>query len=197
MNQREIWDAEAATFDDEADHGLADPATREAWRALLLGVLPPAPARIADLGCGTGSLSVLLAEEGYAVDGLDFSPEMVARARAKADAAGVAVEVVVGDARAPGLPPASYDVVLSRHVLWAMDDPALALVRWLELLAPGGTLLLVEGSWSTGAGITAAQAAALVRKTGREADVRLLLEPVYWGKEITDERYLLVSGSAR
>ena len=82
MDQRELWDAEAATFDDEADHGLADPATREAWRALLLGVLPPAPARIADLGCGTGSLSVLLAREGYAVDGLDLSPERVARARA-------------------------------------------------------------------------------------------------------------------
>jgi SAM-dependent methyltransferase len=197
MDQRELWDAEAATFDDEADHGLADPATREAWRALLLGVLPPAPARIADLGCGTGSLAVLLAEEGYAVDGLDLSPEMVARARAKADAAGVSVDLTVGDAQAPGLPPASYDVVLSRHVLWAMDDPALALDRWLALLASGGTLLLVEGSWSTGAGITAAQAAALVRETGREADVRLLPEPVYWGKEIADERYLLVSASPR
>jgi SAM-dependent methyltransferase len=197
MDQRELWDAEAATFDDEADHGLADPATREAWRALLLGVLPPAPARIADLGCGTGSLSVLLAEEGYAVDGLALSPEMVARARAKADAAGVSVDLMVGDAQAPGLPPASYDVVLSRPVLWAMDDPALALERWLALLASGGTLLLVEGSWSTGAGITAAQAAALVRETGREADVRLLPEPVYWGKEIADERYLLVSASPR
>ncbi len=197
MNQREIWDAEAATFDDEADHGLADPATRQAWRALLLGVLPPAPARIADLGCGTGTLSVLLAQEGYAVDGLDISPEMVDRARAKADAAEVSVDLEVGDAQAPDLPPASYDVVLSRHVLWAMDDPALALDRWLALLAPGGTLLLVEGSWSTGAGITAAEAATLVRDTGREADVRLLPEPVYWGKPITDERYLLVSGSAR
>ena len=197
MDQRELWDAEAATFDDEADHGLADPATREAWRALLLGVLPAAPARIADLGCGTGSLSVLLAREGYAVDGLDLSPEMVARARTKADGAGVSVDLTVGDAQAPGLPPASYDVVLSRHVLWAMDDPALALDRWLALLASGGTLLLVEGSWSTGAGITAAQAAALVRETGREADVRLLPEPVYWGKEIADERYLLVSASAR
>jgi SAM-dependent methyltransferase len=197
MDQRELWDAEAATFDDEADHGLADPATRGAWRALLLGALPAAPARIADLGCGTGSLSVLLAEEGYAVEGLDLSPEMVARARAKADAAGVSVDLTVGDAQAPGLPPASYDVVLSRHVLWAMDDPALALDRWLALLASGGTLLLVEGSWSTGAGITAAQAAALVRETGRQADVRLLPEPVYWGKEITDERYLLVSASPR
>ena len=197
MGQRDIWDAEAATFDEEADHGLADPATREAWRRLLLGVLPPAPARVADLGCGTGTLSVLLAQEGYAVDGLDISPEMVERARAKAAAAGVPVESGVGDAQAPDLPPAAYDVVLSRHVLWAMDDPVLALDRWLGLLAPGGTLLLVEGSWSTGAGVTAARAETLVRETGRAAVVRLLPEPVYWGKEITDERYLLVSAPAR
>ncbi|GAB2867595.1 hypothetical protein GCM10027026_17010 [Myroides odoratimimus subsp. xuanwuensis] len=80
---RELWDREALTFDDEADHGLADPATRAAWRDLLLGVLPAAPARIADLGCGTGTLTRLLVDEGYDVDGVDFSPEMIRRARAK------------------------------------------------------------------------------------------------------------------
>ena len=47
---------------------------------MLLEHLPPAPARVADLGCGTGTLSVLLAEEGYRVDGLDLSPAMVALA---------------------------------------------------------------------------------------------------------------------
>ncbi len=60
---------------------------RDAWRALLLGVLPPAPAAVADLGCGTGTLAVLLAEHGYAVDALDFSPAMVRLAEAKVDAA--------------------------------------------------------------------------------------------------------------
>jgi SAM-dependent methyltransferase len=193
MDSRELWDREAPTFDDEPDHGLADEATRDAWRTMLLGVLPAAPARIADLGCGTGTLAVLLAREGYAVDGLDFSPEMVARARAKAAASEVAVDVRVGDANAPGLARAAYDVVLSRHALWAMDDPAAALERWLALLAPGGVLLLVEGSWSTGAGITAEEAVVLVRGTGREVELRRLPEAVYWGKEITDDRYLLVS----
>ena len=193
MDPRELWDAEAPTFDDEPDHGLFDELTRDAWRTMLLGVLPPTPARVADLGCGTGTLAVLLAEEGYTVDGVDVSPEMVARARAKAEAADVAVDVRLGDANAPRLDPASYDVVLSRHVLWAMDDPAAALERWLALLAPAGVLVLVEGSWSTGAGIPSEHAAALVRGTGRDADLRPLPAAVYWGKEITDDRYLLVS----
>ena len=193
MNSRELWDREAPTFDEEPDHGLGDEVTRDAWRTLLLGVLPPAPARVADLGCGTGTLAVLLAEDGYAVDGLDVSPEMISRARAKAEVADVDVDARVGDANAPDLERAAYDVVLSRHVLWAMDDPAAALRRWLGLLAPGGALVLVEGSWSTGAGITAEEAVALVRGTGREAELRRLPEAVYWGKEISDDRYLLLS----
>lgn len=77
---RASWDLEAASFDAELDHGLADPDTRAAWRDLLLDVLPPAPARVADLGCGTGTLARLLVDEGYTVDGLDFSPEMIRRA---------------------------------------------------------------------------------------------------------------------
>ena len=192
---RALWDAEAAGFDDEPDHGLGDPETREAWRTLLRSVLPTAPARVADLGCGTGTLAVLLAADGYAVEGLDVSPEMVARARAKAAAAGVPVGVRVGDANAPALDPASYDVVLSRHVLWAMDDPAAALARWVDLLRPGGRLVLVEGSWSTGAGITRQEAARLVLGTGRHVEVLPMPEPVYWGKAITDDRYLVVSRS--
>jgi methylase of polypeptide subunit release factors len=43
---------------------LLDPRVRQAWRGRLLAELPPAPAAIADLGCGTGTLSVLLAAEG-------------------------------------------------------------------------------------------------------------------------------------
>jgi SAM-dependent methyltransferase len=189
-NDIDLWDREAQTFDEAADHGLADPGCREAWRTLLLEHLPPAPARVADLGCGTGTLALLLAEEGYAVDGVDFSPEMVRRAR---DKAGDVARFVEGDAAAPPLEPASYDVVLSRHVLWAMPSPADALDRWTALLRPGGRLLLVEGSWSTGAGLTAEQTVDLVERSGREAHLRRMPEPVFWGRVITDDRYLIAS----
>ena len=187
-----MWDGEAAAFDEPADHGLRDPAVRAAWRSLLVSLVPAAPARVADLGCGTGTLSLLLADEGYAVDGVDFAPAMVARAVAKA-AGRHDVRFGVGDAAEPPLEPGTYDVVLCRHVLWALPDPAAALRRWVDLLAPGGRLVLVEGRWSTGAGLTAAETVALVEATGRPAELTRLTDPVYWGRAITDERYVVRS----
>jgi SAM-dependent methyltransferase len=193
MTSRESdrWDVEAETFDDEPDHGLHDPHVRDAWRSLLLGLVPPIPSRIADLGCGTGTLSLLLAEEGHSVHGVDLSPEMVRRAVAKAGSF-PGSEFAVGDAADPQLDPGSYAVVLCRHVLWALPDPAAAVGRWAGLLAPGGRLILVEGSWSTGAGLTADQTLALVEGAGLVPEHRVLDDPAYWGRRIDDERYVVV-----
>jgi len=192
-----LWDAEAPAFDEAPDHGLLDADVRAAWRDLLLGVLPPAPADVVDLGCGTGTLAVLLAEQGYAVHALDFSPAMVSLACAKlADAPRRVRDLVTvrdGDAAEPGLAPASADVVLCRHVLWAMPDPALAVRRWVAALRPGGRLVLVEGDWSTGAGLTAARCAEIVGESCARVQVRHLPDPRLWGREITDERYLVVA----
>jgi SAM-dependent methyltransferase len=187
------WDIQAGTFDNGADHGLRDPRVRDAWRRLLLAHLPPAPAAIADIGCGTGSLSVLLAAEGYAVTGLDFAPAMIRSARAKARAAGVSARFVLSDAAAPALPPASFDVVVARHVLWAMPDADQALAAWLRLLLPGGTLVLIEGRWSTGAGLTTAEIGRAVLRHRADATITALDDPALWGAPVSDERYLLVS----
>jgi len=187
------WDSQAATFDHEPDHGLLDPRVRQAWQRLLLAELPAAPAAVADLGCGTGTLSVLLAAEGYAVTGLDFAPQMIRAARAKARAASVSARFELSDAAAPTLPAASFDVVLARHVLWAMPDTDDTLEAWLRLLLPGGLLLLVEGRWSTGAGLTAQEAGRAVLRHRSDATITVLSDPALWGAPVTDERYLLVS----
>lgn len=189
----DYWDDQADTFDEEADHGLRDPRVRDAWRRLLLAHLPAAPAAVADIGCGTGSLSVLLATEGYAVTGLDYAPAMLRAARAKARAAGASARFVLSDAAAPVLPPASFDVVLARHVLWAMPDADAALAAWLRLLLPGGTLALVEGHWFTGTGLTAAEAGRAVLRHRADATITALDDPLLWGGPVSDERYLLVS----
>ncbi len=187
------WDNEAAKFDEAADHGLRDPVVRQAWSDLLLPLIGPAGQRIADLGCGTGSVSILLAGAGHHVTGLDFSGEMIKRAEAKTTAVDPRPTFLVADAADPPLDEGEFDVVLSRHVLWAMPDPAAALGRWVRLLKPDGRLLLIEGDWVTGAGLPAAECLRLVGLYRADAQLRHLNDPPYWGGPITDERYLITS----
>ncbi|MEV0131791.1 class I SAM-dependent methyltransferase [Dactylosporangium sp. NPDC050688] len=192
-NGSAIWDTYAATFDEEPDHGLRDPSVRSAWASLLASVLPVAPVPVVDLGCGTGSLTTLLAEAGHHVYGLDASSNMLKVARHKAAHHGVAVSLIRGDVSRPPFALGSFDVVLVRHVLWAVQDPETTLARWIGLLRPQGRLVLIEGRWATGAGLSAAECTSLVRRHGRKAELRLLDEDPLWGKTITDERYLLLS----
>lgn len=188
-----FWDAQARSFDDEPDHGLRHPAVRAAWSALLHRLLPVPAARVLDVGCGTGTLSILLAEQGHEVTGIDISPQMIEIACQKARAASVTIDLRVGDAADPHVDPKSFDVVLARHVLWALPDPALGLGRWISLLDDGGQLVLIEGRWSTGAGLTAAQTLELVARCGRSAEALSLSGAEYWGKPIDDERYIVIS----
>ena len=80
---RQFWDGYAADYDAEPDHGLRGPGMHRAWRDLLARALPPAPARVADLGCGTGSLTEVVASLGHRVWACDSSAAMVALAGAK------------------------------------------------------------------------------------------------------------------
>jgi 2-polyprenyl-3-methyl-5-hydroxy-6-metoxy-1,4-benzoquinol methylase len=190
---RTFWDAEANDFDAEVDHGLTTPEARSAWWELMRDLLPPAPARVADLGCGTGSLSVLMAEHGYDVVGRDLSPAMIQLAKRKAEAHGLVIDFETGDASQREVRDGTFDVVLARHVVWALPDPSSALVAWLRLLQPNGRLVLVEGRWATDAGLTAAELTALVEPVARVVELRHLTNASLWGHEITDERYAVVA----
>ncbi|WP_369176772.1 class I SAM-dependent methyltransferase [Streptomyces mutabilis] len=188
------WDARAADFDDEPDHGLRDPEVRRAWAARLRSWLPERPGDLLDLGCGTGSLSLLASEQGHRVTGVDLSPAMLGQARAKL--AGRDAVFLTGDAAAPPVGGQRFDAVLVRHVLWALPDPARALRHWRELLRPGGRLVLVEGVWGAVApvGIPAARLTALLAPlAGRVRVERLSDDPVLWGREVADERYAVVA----
>jgi ubiquinone/menaquinone biosynthesis C-methylase UbiE len=191
---RSLWDAEAETFDDAADHGLRDPDVRRAWAHLLLPLIDGRGLQIADLGCGTGTLSLLLASEGgHLVSGVDFSAEMIRRAREKGDRTIPKPAFTVADAADPPLAAGSFDVVLSRHALWAMPDPAVALRNWSELLKPTGMLILIEGRWNTGVGLTADECVRLVSELRNDVDLRVLDDPSYWGGPTADQRYLIIS----
>jgi SAM-dependent methyltransferase len=203
-----FWDAAASTFDDEADHGLHDPRVRDAWAARLGSWIPNPPGDVLDLGCGTGSLTLLLAEHGHRVVGVDLSPNMVERARRKIAAAGLDARVMVGDATAPPPLDHSFDTVLSRHLVWTLPDPTAALRRWAALPRKGGRLVLVEGRWDTQTrdntyvdgdalpwmgGVSAETLAETLQPLVSELRVEPLTDPDLWGRAINDERYAIVA----
>ncbi|WP_432036232.1 methyltransferase domain-containing protein [Streptomyces cucumeris] len=199
------WDSAAADFDDEPDHGLRDPGVRAAWAARLRDWLPGRPSGepldVLDLGCGTGSLALLLTEDGHRVTGVDRSAAMAERARAKL--AGTGATVLTGDAAAPPVAERAFDVLLVRHLLWLLPEPAAVLRRWARLLRPGGRLVLVEGRWgeSDPVGLTSAELTRMVAPLADRTRLEQLgPDAALWGREVRDERYVLVAdlaGTAR
>ena len=71
------------------------------------------PRQILDLACGTGNVSELLAQEGFAVTGVDIAPGMIAQAQAKAAAANLPITYAVQDAAQLDLPGKRFDLCVS------------------------------------------------------------------------------------
>ena len=205
---RQFWDGYAADYDAEPDHGLRGPGMHRAWRDLLARALPPAPARVADLGCGTGSLTEVVASLGHRVWACDSSAAMVALAGAKVARFADRVTVRQADAADPPLRPRSMDAVVARHVVWTMLDPLAALSNWLRIVRPGGHLVLIEGRWQVhpaasyvggpalpwDGGVSAADLTDALQGLGvTDLVVTPLVEEVLWGRAVEDERYLVVA----
>lgn len=144
---RQHWDRRSANFDEEPSHGILNDAQARAWRGLIAKIAGHAPLSVIDAGCGTGFLSLLFAEAGHRVTGVDFAPAMLEAARAKALARGLDMQFLESDAESISLPPASADLIVERHVLWTLPDPQIALRNWHKLLRSDGRLVLIEGHW--------------------------------------------------
>ena len=118
------------------------------WLPALEGVVERLErgARVADVGCGHGHSSVLLAQ-AFArcrVDGFDTHEASLEAARAGAEAAGVAGRVAFRRADAKSYPAGGYDLVCFFDMLHDLGDPVGAARHAYEALAPDGTLMVVE-----------------------------------------------------
>lgn len=100
-----------------------------------------------DLASGTGVISHLLDDLGFKVTGLDWAEPMLERARRKATDRQRKISFRIGDAENTMEPDEWYDVVVNRHLVWTLVDPAAAFAEWLRVLKPGGTALIVDGDF--------------------------------------------------
>ena len=139
----EFWNAAAANYDERPSHSFQTEEQEAAWKAVLKTLLPLPPAHIMDVGTGTGVIAVALAELGYKVLGIDTAEAMLARGRSKVGEHDL--RFALGDAMNPPGSPQTFDVIISRHVLWTLTNPRQAFGSWLRLLKPGGRIVAIDG----------------------------------------------------
>jgi SAM-dependent methyltransferase len=144
---RAAWNERAAGWDTMSDERPDE--RRQELERVIAALDARAGTRLLDAGCGTGQWAIGLARAGCDVTGVDLAPEMLRRARANADRAGVAIEWREGDIGNLADPDASFDAVQCRCALQFSPVPAGVLREFRRVLRPGGRLFVaVPGALS-------------------------------------------------
>ena len=143
MSEIERWETRYRTGDTPWDTGRP---SAELQRVVAEGRLAPCPAL--ELGCGTGSNAVWLAQRGFDVTAVDISPLAIERARARAAAGGADVRFLTADVLAGPDVGGIFGFFFDRgcyHIVREMD--LVAYLRLLErVLRPGATGLVLTGN---------------------------------------------------
>jgi ubiquinone/menaquinone biosynthesis C-methylase UbiE len=111
---------------------------RRKYEAVLANI--PRTNKILDIGCGTGMLLSLLGGRAELVIGIDFSPEMLQKARRRATGA----PLVLADADHLPFIDGSFDVVVSITLLQNMPNPAATLREFARVLKSNGTAIITS-----------------------------------------------------
>jgi SAM-dependent methyltransferase len=99
-----------------------------------------AGAKVLDVACGSGVVALTAARAGAIVQGVDFTPELIQRAKENAALMRVEASFSEGDAEAIPFPDASFDVVVSQFGHMFAPRPDVAIAEMLRVLKPGGTV---------------------------------------------------------
>ena len=141
----------AVTYD--AITALATPPNETWIRQQLISCIQDQPKQILDLGCGTGSTTLMLKQTFLTaqVIGLDLSPYMLTMAEHKAYQAGLPIQWRHGLAETTGFEQTSFDLVTLSMILHETPPSIsqLILQESFRLLKPGGQLIVLDGNQKT------------------------------------------------
>jgi SAM-dependent methyltransferase len=139
--------------------------------------LPPG-ARVLDVACGSGNLSLPAARAGAIVTGIDIAPNLIETARLRTLAEGLKIKFDEGDAEQLPYADASFDVVVSMFGAMFAPQPGLAAAELLRVCRPGGRIAMAN--W-TPAGFIG----QMFKTTAAHTPPPNIPSPLLWGDENT------------
>ena len=153
-NQDTILDALTSYWTDRAESYSAQNIAemndwrREAWRNLILSHAPQKEVlRVLDIGAGPGFFAINLALAGHEVTAVDVTEEMLQYAKSNAESYGARVDFVLHRGEFLPFKDGSFDLIVSRNVIWNLEYPKEALAEWARVLAPGGRMVYFDANW--------------------------------------------------
>lgn len=107
----------------------------------------PRGAKVLDIGCGPGFFSYLLDGLGMKVTAVDYSEGMIEEAkRILGNRQDCSVCFFQADAQNLPFAENTFDAVVSRNLVWNLEDPEKAYLEWIRILKPGGKLFIFDGN---------------------------------------------------
>ena len=145
---RHYWNSRAEGYTLSNREELEDEHRIFLWEQQIRRALNGRVCRhVLDVGCGPGFFSVLLARLGYEVTAVDYTENMLAEARKNAAHYGVDIDFRRMDAQNLDFEDGIFDLVISRNVLWNLEQPEQAYREWLRVLKPNGTVMNFDGNF--------------------------------------------------
>jgi ubiquinone/menaquinone biosynthesis C-methylase UbiE len=142
----DYWDIRSESY-----HGAASSSAEEdgVWTGSLDTLINDKPVRsvkaVLDVGTGSGFLARKLSGMGLSVTGVDISRGMLSQARKFKG--GDIHDLCQGDAENLPIKSGSFDLVISRHLIWTLPDPQKAVQEWVRVLKDGGRIMAIDGNW--------------------------------------------------
>lgn len=154
MKQNEILDELTSYWTDRAKSYSAQNIAemndwrRQAWRKLILSNAPKKEClRVLDIGTGPGFFAINLALAGHKVTAVDVTEEMLVYAKSNAESYGAQVDFVLHRGEFLPFEENSFDLIVSRNVIWNLEYPQKALAEWSRVLIPGGRMVYFDANW--------------------------------------------------
>jgi SAM-dependent methyltransferase len=129
---------------------------------------------VLDVAAGSGNAAIAAARLACAVTGIDYVPELLERARARAAAEGFDIDFVDGDAEALAYPDGAFDAVVSVVGVMFATDQDRAAAELLRVTRPGGTIALANWTPQSFVG-------GIFRTVGKFVPPPAVPSPLQWG----------------
>lgn len=103
--------------------------------------------KILDIGCGPGFFSIILAKAGFNITAIDYTNEMIERAKENSGYLTNKIKFMIMDAQNLQFEDESFDVIVSRNLTWNLEKPEIAYKEWIRVLKRKGILLNYDANW--------------------------------------------------